>query len=320
MIYVLFIVGLVMLLAGGEALVKGAVGLAVRIRVSRMVIGVTIVSFGTSAPELLVSLKAALDGHPAISIGNVIGSNIANLGLVMGLVAMIFPMQLDKSTRNLDWPVMMIASVLFYLMAYDGALEMYEGILLFILLVVYIVYSILKSRRDTGKLEAQKSVENVFEELKTEPDTPVWKLVLLVIGGSAGLVLGTQLFLDGAIEMARVFGVTEHVISVTLIAFGTSVPELATSAIAAFKKQSDISVGNLIGSNTFNILAILGITSIVKEIPISPNVISSDLFWMLATALLVFPFLLIGKKIYRIEGFILFCMYLAYIYFVVKMI
>lgn len=318
MIYFLFIVGLALLLAGGEALVKGAVGLAVRIRVSKMVIGVTIVSFGTSAPELLVSLKASLDGHPAISIGNVIGSNIANLGLVMGLVAMIFPMQLDRSTRNLDWPVMMIASVLFYLMAYNGSLERYEGVLLFLLLIVYIVYSILKSRRDTGKLEAKRLAENEFEELKTDPATPLWKLVLLVIGGSAGLVLGTQWFLDGAIEMARVFGVTEHVISVTLIAFGTSVPELATSAIAAFKKQSDISVGNLIGSNTFNILAILGITSMVTEIPVGSDVIDNDLLWMLATALLVLPFLFIGKKIYRIEGFILFCMYLTYICFVLK--
>lgn len=319
MIYILFIVGLALLLAGGEALVKGAVGLAVRIRVSKMVIGVTIVSLGTSAPELLVSLKAALDGHPAISIGNVIGSNIANLGLVMGLVAMIFPMKLDRSTRNLDWPVMMIASVLFYLMAYNGALERYEGILLFMLLVIYVVYSILKSRSDTGKLEAQKPIESEFEELKTDPSTPLWKLLLLVVAGSVGLVLGTQWFLDGAIEMAREFGVTEHVISVTLIAFGTSVPELATSAIAAFKKQSDISVGNLIGSNTFNILAILGITSMVTEIPVGQNVIDNDLLWMLATALLVLPFLFIGKKIYRLEGFILLCMYLTYIYFVVKM-
>lgn len=313
MIYLLFIVGLILLLAGGEFLVRGAVGLAVKINVSKLVIGATIVSIGTSAPELLVSLKAVLDGFPAISIGNVVGSNIANLGLVMGAVAIVFPLALDRNAIFLDWPVMMSASMLFYLMAYDGLLQNYEGALLLLLLVLYIVYSVLKSRKQMKK---GAEVDTGVEDLKPEPGSSIWKLLGMVVLGAAGLMFGAQWFLQGAIEMADQFGVSEHVISVTLVAFGTSVPELATSAIAAFKKQADISVGNLIGSNTFNILAILGITSLVKEIPVGLDVLNGDMLWMMGIAALVLPFMLISKKINRLQGVILLSIYVAYIYFV----
>jgi len=322
MTYVLFVAGLALLLGGGEWLVKGAAGLAVRMKVSPLVIGVTVVSLGTSAPELLVSVKAAVDGFPAISIGNVIGSNIANIGLVMGLVALIMPMKLTKTALTLDWPVMFSASLLFYLMAFDGVIQFYEGIFLLILFVFYVSYSILKSRRNTKNEEQRllddEGPEEEFEDLKVDPKTPVWKLLGMVVVGSTALVLGARWFLDGAIEMARIFGVTEHVISVTLIAFGTSVPELATSAIAAFRKQSDISVGNLIGSNSFNILGILGITALVRDIPIGEGVLDMDMLWMIGIAVLVLPFLLIGKKIYRMEGLLLLIAYILYIYFVVS--
>jgi cation:H+ antiporter len=322
MTYVLFVAGLALLLGGGEWLVKGAAGLAVRMKVSPLVIGVTVVSLGTSAPELLVSVKAAVDGFPAISIGNVIGSNIANIGLVMGLVALIMPMKLTKTALTLDWPVMFSASLLFYLMAFDGVIQFYEGIFLLILFVFYVSYSILKSRRNTKNEEQRllddEGPEEEFEDLKVDPKTPVWKLLGMVVVGSTALVLGARWFLDGAIEMARIFGVTEHVISVTLIAFGTSVPELATSAIAAFRKQSDISVGNLIGSNSFNILGILGITALVRDIPIGEGVLDMDMLWMIGIAVLVLPFLLIGKKIYRMEGLLLLIAYILYIYFVIS--
>lgn len=327
MTYFLFAVGLVLLLGGGEWLVKGAAGLAVRVKVSPLVIGVTVVSLGTSAPELLVSVKAAVDGFPAISIGNVVGSNIANIGLVMGLVAMIMPMTLTRSAIQLDWPVMISSTLLFYLMAFDGVLKRYEGILLLILFVIYVSYSIVRSRSATKKtqrindeeaLQLDDLPEEEFEDLKIDPQVPIWKLLSFVVFGSVALVLGAKWFLDGAIDMARIFGVTEHVISVTLIAFGTSVPELATSAIAAFRKQSDISIGNLIGSNSFNILSILGITAVVREIPVGQEVLNMDVFWMIGIAMLLFPFLLIGRKIYRLEGLILLLAYTAYIYFVLK--
>lgn len=313
MTFLLFAVGLALLLAGGEVLVKGAVGLAQKIKVSQLVIGATIVSFGTSAPELLVSVEAALTGHPEISIGNVVGSNIANLGLVLGLVALIFPLARDKSAVFLDWPVMMSASLLFYLMVFDGELNRLEGFFLITLLVVYVAYSVVQSRRTTRKKEKEED----FADLRPEKSTSVWKLLLMVVGGCTGLFFGARWFLDGAVQLATVFGVSEHVISVTLIAFGTSVPELATSGIAAFRKQSDISVGNLIGSNSFNILAILGITSAVKTIPVSAEVLNNDLLWMLGVAALILPFLIIGKKIYRIEGLLLFAVYVAYISMVI---
>lgn len=313
MIYLLFVVGLALLLAGGEILVRGAVGLALKMKISQLVVGVTVVSLGTSAPELLVSVKAALDGHPAISIGNVVGSNIANIGLVLGLVAIIYPLLLDKNTLKLDWPVMISASILFYLMAFDGMLERYEGILLLVIFVLYIVYSILNSRKQT-KLGEQPVSE--VEGLAPEKGSSTWKLLGMVGLGTVGLMIGAQWFLDGAIEMSRLFGVSEHVISVTVVAFGTSVPELATSAIAAIKRQTDISIGNLIGSNTFNILFILGVTSVVKDIPVGAEVLSVDIFWMLGVALLLLPFLLIGKKIYRLEGAALLLVYILYLYFV----
>lgn len=313
MIYLLFVVGLVLLLAGGEVLVRGAVGMAVKINVSKLVIGATIVSLGTSAPELLVSLKAALQGSPAISIGNVVGSNIANLGLVMGAVALVFPLALDRNAITLDWPVMMSASMLFFLMAYDGLIQNYEGALLLLLLLLYVAYSVLKSRKQMKKgVEVNLGVE----DLKPEPGSSIWKLLGMVVLGSVALMFGAQWFLDGAIEIAKQFDVSEHVISVTLVAFGTSVPELATSAIAAFKKQADISVGNLIGSNTFNILAIIGITSLVTEIPVALNVLNGDMLWMMGIAALVLPFMLLGKTINRLEGGILLAVYIAYIYFV----
>lgn len=313
MVYLLFVVGLALLLGGGEVLVRGAVGLALRMNVSRLVVGVTIVSLGTSAPELLVSLKAALDGHPAISIGNVVGSNIANIALVLGLVALIYPIVLDKSTIRLDWPVMMCASVLFYLMSYDMLLEWFEGLILLFLFILYVSYSILKSRQETKK-QNESAAEVV--ELAPPKTAPTWKLIGMIVLGSVGLMLGAQWFLDGAIQMAEAFGVSEHIISVTVVAFGTSVPELATSAIAAFKKQSDISIGNLIGSNSFNILFIIGITSTVTNIPVGEEALSSDMLWMMAIAFLLLPFLLIGKKLARFDGAVLFLAYVAYVYFV----
>lgn len=314
MTYLLFVVGLLLLLAGGEVLVRGAVGLALKMKVSNLVIGATVVSLGTSAPELLVSLEAALDGHPVISIGNVVGSNIANLGLVLGLIAIIFPLTLDRDALYLDWPVMFSATLLFYLMAYDGMLERYEGALMVLLLLLYITYSVLKSRK---RQEHGVVVDTGIEDLKPAKGASNWKLFGMVLLGSAGLMLGAQWFVDGAIVLAETLGVSEHIISVTVVAFGTSVPELATSGIAAFKKQSDISVGNLIGSNTFNILAILGITSFVKEIPVSAEVISYDMLWVIGIALLVLVALLTGRKVYRIEGAVLLAVYGLYIYFTV---
>jgi cation:H+ antiporter len=313
MTYFLLFIGLALLLVSGEVLVKGAVGLATRLRISKLVVGATVVSLGTSAPELLVSMQAALAGHPEIAIGNVVGSNIANIALVLGLVLIIFPLHVDKDTVRLDWPVMMFASTLFYLMAMNGILGFFEGLMLVAILIGYVSYAVYKSRKQSGQ-----DTESDFIELKSEARRGFGFLLLLIIGGSIGLVFGARWFLQGAVSIAEQFNVSEHLISVTLVAFGTSVPELFTSLVAAFRKQTDISIGNLIGSNTFNILAILGITSIVKEVTVSDRMLSADMFWMLGISFLLLPFFLLSRKLTRWQGFALVICYVAYIYFVIS--
>lgn len=313
MTYFLLFIGLALLLVSGEVLVKGAVGLAARLRISKLVVGATIVSMGTSAPELLVSMQAAIAGHPEIAIGNVVGSNIANLALVLGLVLIIFPLNVDKNTIRLDWPVMMVASVLFYLMAMNGLLGFIEGLVLVIILIGYVGYAVYESRK-----QSNQESESDFIELKSEARRGFGYLLLLVVGGSIGLVFGARWFLEGAVSIAEQFSVSEHLISVTLVAFGTSVPELFTSLVAAFRKQTDISIGNLIGSNTFNILAILGLTSVVKEVAVSERMLSADMFWMLGISFLMLPFFLMGNKLTRWQGFVLVISYTAYIYFVIS--
>lgn len=313
MTYFLLFIGLGLLLISGEVLVKGAIGLAARLRISKLVVGATIVSMGTSAPELLVSMQAALAGHPEIAIGNVVGSNIANLALVLGLVLVIFPLHVDKNTVRLDWPVMMAASILFYLMAINGILGFFEGLVLVIFLIGYVSYAVYQSRK-----QSNQEPESDFIDLKSESRRGYGFLLLLTVGGSIGLVFGARWFLQGAVSIAEQFNVSEHLISVTLVAFGTSVPELFTSLVAAFRKQTDISIGNLIGSNTFNILAILGITSIVKEVAVSERMLSADMFWMLGISFLLLPFFLLGRKLTRWQGVVLVLSYIAYIYFVIS--
>lgn len=303
--FVKLIGGFGALLVSGEFLVKGAVSLATRMRVSTLVIGMTIVSLGTSAPELLVSVNAALSGHPDISIGNVIGSNIANLGLVLALTVIIFPLVIARQTIRFDWPLMMVASLLFYLFILDRKLAWWEGLLFVLILAGSIVFMIRASRKKTGALEA--------EEEEQQKKNNLLLAVFLIVGGCFGLVAGADWLLEGAVEIARGFEVPEHVIAVTIVAFGTSVPELATSIVAALRKQTDISVGNLVGSNVFNILAILGITAMVKEIPVNEQVLRNDIFWMLGIAAVLLPMMVIKNRIGRLSGFILLSAYIAYI-------
>ena len=297
--------GLILLLGGGEVLVRGAVSIAARFRVSPMVIGLTVVSMGTSAPELLVSVQAALSGSPDIAIGNVLGSNIANLALVLGVTALVLPIPVARNTVRLDWPVLMTASVLFWFLMMDMKLEKWEGLLFVLLLLAYIGYLLIQARRNP------LSSDDV--EVTIKRTGGILRDILLVISGCLGLVFGADLLVSGATDLARSFGVSEHIIAVTVVAFGTSVPELATSLIAAFKKELDISVGNLIGSNIFNILMILGVTAIVKEIPIKQVVLDSDIYWMLGVTFLLLPLMLHKFLIQRWKGVILLGYYIGYI-------
>jgi len=301
------IIGLLALILGGEFLVKGAVALAVRMRVSMVVIGLTVVSFATSAPELIVSIYSALSGHPDIALGNVIGSNIANISLVLGITALIFPLSFQQRLYRFDIPVMLLASVLFGVFLYsNSSLNFWEGLCFVLLLSILTIYLIRRSRK-----EEKMNGDNRIEQM------PLVKLLVYLSLGAISLYLGSQWLVGGATGIARTIGVSERVISVSIVAFGTSVPELAASIIAAFKKEKDLSIGNLIGSNIFNIFAVLGITSMIQPVyVVDQGLITNDIWWMFGVALLLYPmmFLFHKKHIGRLEGFMLFVLYIAYIF------
>ncbi len=295
--------GLAILVAGGELLVKGAVTIANNFKISPLVIGMTIVSFGTSAPELLVSLQAALDGNPSISIGNVVGSNIANLALVLSITVLIFPIIAERQTKIVDWPMMLLATILFVLFSLDNQIVWWEGAVLFSILVTFTFLLIRQSRKENKKVED--------EELETKGSTIVG--IGLLLAGLLGLYFGSEWFVSGAVTIAKYFELSDRVIGVTVVAFGTSAPELVASTVAAYRKQTDISVGNLIGSNLFNIMAVLGVTSMVTPISVEQSVLSFDMFWVVGIALAMLPILFIGKRIGRLKGVLLLGTYVTYI-------
>ena len=305
----ILIIGLATLIIGGEFLVKGAVGIAKKAHISSLVIGMTVISFGTSAPELIVSLNAALSGNPEIAIGNVVGSNIANIALVLGITVLIFPIIVDRNSKIVDWPMMMGASFLFYLFAYDQIITTWEGAILFGMLVVFTVLLITNSRKTT-KREKAALADPLIDEL---PSMNMYLASLYVILGLVGLFFGAKWLVSGAIDIAKELGMSKTVIGVTVVAFGTSVPELVTSAVAAFRKETDISIGNLIGSNIFNIMAVIGLTAIVKPIPVEAAILNNDMIWMLCIAVALLPLMIIGKKLGRLKGIMLFGTYIAYI-------
>lgn len=307
---VLFLVlGLALLVVGGEFLVRSSVAISFRLNISRMVIGLTVVSFATSAPELLVSLQAALNGFSDISLGNVIGSNIANLGLVLGVTAMISPLLIDKDFYKFNWPVMMVFSILLYFfLSSEGLLSRIEGFLLLFGIVLYLFFLIRRARQQssitTDEVDPNLQAVSTFK-------TVVW----LLIGGVA-LYGGSELLVKGAVDLATTLGVSERVISVTMIAVGTSVPELAASVIAALKQEKALSLGNLIGSNIFNIASVLGITAIIQPIAVkSEAILSSDIFWMMGIAFILIPLVFLPKKFNmgRLKGFVLFAGYVVFV-------
>lgn len=300
--------GLVLLILGGDYLVKGASGIALRLNLSPMLVGITVVALGTSAPELLVSVGAALKGKPDIAMGNVVGSNIANVALILGCTALIFPIAVKKRTFQFDWVVMMAASVLIYVMAINGVLGRVEGIICIVLLIAYITYSYARER---GK--ASPEVPTIEVDANSRP-LYVW--LLIVLGGSVALVFGANWLVEGAELVARNFGVSDRVIAITLVAFGTSLPELSASVIAAFKGQKDISLGNIIGSNLYNLLAIIGVTVLIQPIEVSEKIMEVDIWWMIGTSLAILPLGIIGMRIGRVAGAVLLLAYITYIYIV----
>jgi len=301
------VLGLFLLVLGGEFLVRASVALSFKLNFSKMVIGMTVVSFATSAPELLVSLNAALTGAPDIAINNVIGSNIANIGLVLGITATISSIDVDRSFYFLNWPVMVAFSlVLFYFLYNDNQLSAFEGAFLLFGLIAFLFVLIRAAKK-----------ENIVEDIDdTLSEVSNFKMIIWLLIGAVALYFGSEWLVDGAKDLAISLGVSDAVIAATVIAIGTSVPELAASVIAAVKKEKAISLGNLIGSNIFNIGSVLGLTSIVKTINLNDaSILSRDIYWMLAFALILLPLILIPKKfeIGRLKGIFLVVGYAVFI-------
>lgn len=309
-LYVLL--GLLLLVIGGEFLVRSSVGLSFKLKLSKMVIGLTVVSFATSAPELLVSLQAALDGLSDISLGNVIGSNVANIGLVLGLTAILSTLGIDRDFFRFNWPVMVLFSVALYLvMKNDQLISRSEGFGLIAALAVYLFFLIKRARKARYTHEGQNDAIDAGLS-----HTSYFKIILWLAIGAVSLYFGSELLVQGATELALAVGVSDYAISVTVIAIGTSVPELAASVIAALKREKAISLGNLIGSNIFNIASVLGITAMVTPINVlDPSILSTNIFWLLGFAVILLPlgFLPVKMELNRWKGLVLFAAYCVFI-------
>jgi cation:H+ antiporter len=305
--YIALFLGLFFLIKGGEYLFEGSLAVSMKLNIPRFIIGMTVVSFATSAPELVVSVQSAIMGYPDLALGNIVGSNIANVAFVLGIVVLLSPVKIEKVFYKFDWPVMMVVSLLFYFLLQSGnALTRMEGAVLIIALIIYLFVILF--------FQKSRLVEDeVFEEQAT---TKYTQIVYLILFGGFLLWLGSEVLIKGAVSLASKLGVSERIISVSIIAFGTSIPELSTSIIAIMNKEHKISIGNLIGSNIFDMLGIIGITGLLSPIYISDKaLISSDLIWMLSVAFLILPLVFFPNKMKfgRAEGVILILVYVLFI-------
>jgi len=308
--FLMLFFGLVLLIIGGNLLLKSAVSLSLKFNIPKILIGMTVVSFATSAPELIVSIKSAFLGSSDLAVSNVLGSNIANIGLVLGIIILISPIQISKDIYKLDWPIMMFSAIMFYLFILDLKIERYEGLILFSFLVISIFILI-------------KHQSNIQPEVDLEIGQidSVFKSISMLIFGGILLYLGSDWFVLAAIDIANYFNVSQRIIGISVVSVGTSIPELATSLVALINKEKNISIGNLIGSNIFNVFAVLGITSMLIPLNvIDVDLIEFDIYVMLFFAMVILPLIFFPKKyiLGRVEGIIIFGCYLFYIYTIVQ--
>lgn len=311
-VYFLLILGLVILLLGGKSLVDGASCIAFKLGMSSGLIGLTIVALGTSAPELLVSINASLKGSLDISIRNVVGSNISNIALVLGLSGLFYPILIRKSHIRFDYGMMLFVTLIFYFFSLDSSISHWEGVILVSGLVGFNVYLFRNLGKGFG--EDPQIVEGELEEVKNYS----WiTSISLLIGGTVGLYFGSELLVENAILISREFGISERIIGVTIVAIGTSLPELITSIIAAISKRTDLALGNILGSNIMNILAIIGITAIINPIQVSQEFLRSDYLWMIGISLILYLLMRTKMRISKIEGSALLLSYLTYLYFLI---
>ncbi|MFC3608700.1 calcium/sodium antiporter [Stutzerimonas tarimensis] len=312
MTFVYLIGGLILLVIGAEVLVRGAAKLAAQFGIPPLVVGLTVVAFGTSAPETAVSVQAALDGSGDLAIGNVVGSNIGNVLFILGLTALIAPLVVSRQLIRLDVPIMIGASLLTLALAWDGALSRFDGAILFAGILAYTAFLIISSRRD--KAAADDEFEKEYGQHEA-PRPHAWMInTLLVLVGLALLVGGAHFLVEGAVGLARALGLSELVIGLTVVAIGTSLPELATSVLAAIRGERDIAVGNIVGSNIFNLLCVLGLASLVspEAIVVSANALAFDIPVMIGVALACLPIFFTGYSIARWEGLVFLAYYAAY--------
>ena len=300
----LLIFGLIVLIIGGNLLLKSAVSISMKFGIPRLLIGMTIVSLATSAPELIVSIKSAIKGSPDLAISNVLGSNIANLGLVLGITILFSPINISKSVYKKEWPIMMFSALYFLIVILDGVITKIEGGILVCFLIITII-SLIKLR---DKNEVEDQLEN---------EDSIMKSIIILFFGGLFLFYGSEWFIDGAIQLANSFGISERIIGITVVSVGTSIPELVTSLVAVFNKEKSISLGNLLGSNIFNVFAVLGITSLVTPLSLlDKNIIDFDIYVMLFFAALILPLIFFPKKLVlgRKEGLIILLFYSFYLY------
>lgn len=315
MTWLFLAIGLVLLVIGADLLVKGAARLAASFGIPTLVIGLTVVAFGTSAPELAVSVKAAFAGEAELAIANVVGSNIANILLILGASALILPLAISKQLIRQDVPIMVTLSALVLLMALDGSLQKYEAAILTVGLFAYTWFLFWQ-----GKKQGVQSVDEEVEEMLSTSH-PAWQSGLFVVVGLALLVFGSGFLVDSAVQLASAWGVSEAVIGLTIVAVGTSMPEMVTSIVAAVKGERDIAVGNVVGSNIFNILCVLGLSGLVSPTPLlaGAQLSQMDIPVMLAVAALCVPLFFAGAILNRIEGALFLTLYVAYTWFLVAM-
>ena len=306
------IVGLVILLLAGDSLVKGAVNMSLRLGVPALIVSLTVVAFGTSAPELLISIQSIWDGVPGLAMGNVVGSNTANVLLVLGVPALLATMHTSECDTRGSYLQMIAGSLLFMGFASQGVLTWTSGLVLLTALAAMLIYA----ARSANKHRKAASANPAEEVEGADPNLGWGKIAVFLILGLIGLPLGASLLVDGATNIALEFGISETVIGLTLVAIGTSLPELATTVMAALRRQADVALGNVIGSNMFNLLGIMGVASLVGDIPVSPEILSFDIWIMLGASLALIPFVFFKMDITRIWGAILSVLYVTYLFVV----
>ncbi|WP_412504317.1 calcium/sodium antiporter [Roseovarius sp. SYSU LYC5161] len=307
--------GLLILLLAGDSLVKGAVNMSLRVGIPALIVSLTVVAFGTSAPELLISVQAIREDVPGLALGNVVGSNTANVLMVLGVPALLAVIHTGACNARDSYMQMIAATVLFIVLAFRGTFDWISGLILLAALAAMLIHAA-RAANNHRKADAAAPAKDADDLEGADPDLPWPKIILFLALGLIGLPLGADFLVDGASNIARTFGVSETAIGLTLVAVGTSLPELATTVMAALRRQADVALGNVLGSNMFNLLGIIGVAALLGDIPVGPEILRFDLWVMLGAALILVPFVFFGMNINRIWGIVFSVLYIAYVWVV----